>query len=146
MKNMRNVNVHMDWSPPLVHLGTCIIWFNANDIQSITRLVTLKPFSRLAESPYVRHIWYIWIHEGLLSVCFRRVVGFLSVWVRDCRFDVGYVSSTLVIIGLESVSCRLSIGLRFNPASCPQITPTWARLFYCVGLQHCRWPMAVVFN
>ena len=36
----------------------------------------------------------------------------LSVWVRDCRSAVRYDSSILLMIGSQSVSCRLSIGLK----------------------------------
>ena len=47
-----------------------------------------------------------------MSVYGRYVVGLLSVWVRDCRSAVGYDSSIVLMIGFQSVSCRLSIGLK----------------------------------
>ena len=50
-----------------------------------------------------------------LSVYGRYVVGLLSVWVRDCRSAVGYESSIVLMIGFQSVSCRLSIGLKSIP-------------------------------
>ena len=62
-----------------------------------------------------------------LSVYGRYVVGLLSVWVRDCRSAVGYESSIVLMIGFQSVSCRLSIGLKSGD-SIPNLTrhePDW---------------------
>ena len=56
-------------------------------------------------------IWHILISESV-SVYGRYVVGLLSVWVRDCRSAVGLNSSTVLMIGFQSVLCRLSIGLK----------------------------------
>ena len=70
---------------------------------------------------------YIWIHVGLLSVCCRFIVGLssgLSVW---CRLWFQYFGDYRFWIGVMSVIYRFQIG-RFHP----DITPTWARLFYCV--------------
>ena len=53
-------------------------------------------------------IWHILISESV-SVYNRGVIGLLSVWVRDCRSAVGYDSSIVLMIGFQSVSCRLSI-------------------------------------
>ena len=53
-------------------------------------------------------IWYILISESV-SVYGRYVVGLLSVWVRDCRSAVGYDSTIVLMIGFQSVSCRLSM-------------------------------------
>ena len=62
-----------------------------------------------------------------LSVYGRYVVGLLSVWVRDCRSAVGYESIIVLMIGFQSVSCRLSIGLKSGD-SIPNLTrhePDW---------------------
>ena len=56
-------------------------------------------------------IWHILISESL-SVYGRYVVGLLSVWVRDCLSAVGYYSSIVLMIGFQSVSCQLYIGLK----------------------------------
>ena len=58
-----------------------------------------------------RSIWHILI-SGSVSVYCRDVVGLLSVYVRNCRSAVSYDSSIVFKIGFQSVSCRLSIGLK----------------------------------
>ena len=65
-------------------------------------------------------IRYILITESV-SVYGRYVVGLLSVWVRDCRPAVGYGSSIVLMIGFQSVPCRLSIGLTLGD-SIPTLT------------------------
>ena len=65
-------------------------------------------------------IWHILISESV-SVYGRYVVGLLSVWVRDCWSTVGYDSSIVLTIGFQSVSCRLSIGLKSGD-SIPNLT------------------------
>ena len=65
-------------------------------------------------------IWHILISESV-SVYGRYVVGLLSVWVRDCRSVVGYDSSIVLMIGFQSVSCRLSVGLKSGD-SIPNLT------------------------
>ena len=65
-------------------------------------------------------IWHILISESV-SVYGRYVVGLLSVWVRDCGSAVGYNSSIVLTIGFQSVSCRLSIGLKSGD-SIPNLT------------------------
>ena len=63
-------------------------------------------------------IWYILISESV-SVCGRYVVGLFSVWVRDCRSAVGYDSSIVLMVGFQSVSCRLFFG-QFHTESFPK--------------------------
>ena len=65
-------------------------------------------------------IWHILISESV-SVYGRYVVGLLSVWVRDCRSAVGYNSSSVLMIGFQSVWCRLCIGLKSGD-SIPNLT------------------------
>ena len=65
-------------------------------------------------------IWHIFISENL-SVYGRYVVGLFSVWVRDCRSAVGYNSSSVLMIGFQSVWCRLCIGLKSGD-SIPNLT------------------------
>ena len=65
-------------------------------------------------------IWHIFISE-YLSVYGRYVVGLFSVWVRDCRSAVGYNSSSVLMIGFQSVWCRLCIGLKSGD-SIPNLT------------------------
>ena len=65
-------------------------------------------------------IWHILLSESV-SVYGRYVVGLLSVWVRDCRSAVGYDSSIVLMIGFQSVPCRLSIGLKSGD-SIPNLT------------------------
>ena len=47
-----------------------------------------------------------------VSVYCRDVVGLLLVCVRDCESAVGYDSSIVLMICFQSVSSRLSIGLK----------------------------------
>ena len=57
-----------------------------------------------------------------MSVYGRYVVGlFLSVWVQDCWSAVGYNSSSVLMIGFQSVWCRLCIGLKSGD-SIPNLT------------------------
>ena len=56
-------------------------------------------------------IWHVLISESV-SVYGRYVVGLLSVWFRDCWSAVGYNSSSVLMIGFQSVWCRLCIGLK----------------------------------
>ena len=65
-------------------------------------------------------IWQILISESV-SVYGRYVVGLLSVWVRDYRSAVGYNSSSVLMIGFQSVWCRLCIGLKSGD-SIPNLT------------------------
>ena len=91
-------------------------------------------------------IWHILISESV-PVYGRYVVGLLSVWVRDCRSAVGYNSSSVVMIGFQSVSpCDVgyvSVSNRAIPHRIlPEMTPTWTRLLLRCLQQHCRWPTA----
>ena len=66
-----------------------------------------------------------------MSVYGQYVVGLLSVWVRDCRSAVGYDSSIVLMIGFQSVPCRLSIGLKSGDSTLnlsrndPDVEPDW---------------------
>ena len=60
------------------------------------------------------------ISESVL-VYGRYVVGLLSIWVRDSRSAVGYDSSIVLMIGFQSVPCRLAIGLKSGD-SIPNLT------------------------
>ena len=65
-------------------------------------------------------IWHIFTSESL-SIYGGYVVGLLSVWIRDRRSAVGYNSSIVLMIGFQSVSCRLSIDLKSGD-SIPNLT------------------------
>ena len=65
-------------------------------------------------------IWHILILESV-SVYGRYVVGLLSVWVRDCWSAVGCNASIVLMIGFQSVSGRLSVGLKSGD-SIPNLT------------------------
>ena len=62
----------------------------------------------------------ILISESVL-VYGRYVVSLLSVWVRDYWSAVGYDSNIVLMISFQSVSCRLSIGLKSSD-SMPNLT------------------------
>ena len=66
-------------------------------------------------------IWYILISESV-SVYSRYVVDLLLVWVRDCRSAVGHDSSIVLMIGFQSVPCRLFIGLKSGDDIPPNLT------------------------
>ena len=65
-------------------------------------------------------IWHNLLSESVSVYC-RYVVGLSSVWIRHCRSAVGYDSSGVLMIGFQSVSCRLSIGLK-SIESIPNLT------------------------
>ena len=88
-------------------------------------------------------IWHILISKSV-SVYGRYVVGLLSVWVRDCRSAVSYNSSNVLMIGFQSVWCRLCIRLKSGD-SIPNLTrddPDMKPTAFTVPQQHCRWPTA----
>ena len=70
------------------------------------------------------HQWstvkHILISEPVSVYC-RDVVGLLSVCIRVCRSAVGYDSSIVLMMGFQSGSCRLSIGLKSGD-SIPNLT------------------------
>ena len=54
-------------------------------------------------------VWHILISGSVSAYC-RDVVSLLLVFVRDCLSAVGYDSNIVLMIGLQSESCWLSIG------------------------------------
>ena len=67
-------------------------------------------------------LWFgIFFLSESVSVYDRYVVGLISVRVRDCRSAVGYDSSIVLMIGCQSMSCRLSIGPKSGD-SIPNLT------------------------